>query len=105
MIQEDIKKHRELFDQLISSEEVQRIELRDQVLSLMNQYCAEISTDLWHHFSIHMLPMLLRSEWTPEMQQDFLVYHRMLNTQGLFTAGNAVFLNLSELVKRADQNT
>lgn len=102
MIEQGLNKNQEIFDRLISQEDVREVKLRDEVLSSINQYCSELSEELWLFYSNHMLPSLLHLEWTPELQQDFLVYQRLISKQGYERAGHLIMLQLKERLKDLD---
>lgn len=103
MTQSDPTNENEIFNSILRQYTSEEIALRDDVLSSINNYCAELSEELWQYFSVQMLPSVLSLEWTPELQQEYLIYQRLLNTQGYQRAGKTIMLQLKEKLQEQHQ--
>lgn len=77
-----------------------RVELRDEVLALINDYCASLSSELWHHFSTNIHPVLLTMEWNDDLHLRYLEFRRLIDRQGLSGAGELVFTGLLDLLRQ-----
>lgn len=95
---------REVFDSIVKQYASSEIALRDDVLSSVNNYCAELSEELWQFYSTQMLPEVLSMEWTPELQQEYLVFQRLINTQGYQRAGQTILLQLKDKLQEQTQD-
>lgn len=101
MINRHLKEfHSEIFDQ----NQFEKVKLRDEVLLLLSEYCAQLSQSLWIEYNYKIVPQLLNLRWNTNLHFEFLQYKRLIDNQGLSNAGNAIILALKELLK-ADKQT
>lgn len=81
------------------SKAITKIQLRDDVISQIGQYCSDLSHQLFIEFTTEIVPKILDLEWTDDLYQDFLTYRRQIDRMGLERAGHIILLNLREHIK------
>ena len=100
-----INRHlKEYSTNLLDNKQIEKVKLRDDILILLSEYCANLSQDLWIEYNYSMVPQLLKLQWDNHLHLEFLQYKRLIDQRGLQAAGNAILLAFTALIKTNSQS-
>ena len=95
------EKSLDLQSSLLKEGDLNYVALRDEVLQEVATYCSNQSHELWLAFCSNLAPVIINSEWTQDLQLEFLKYRRLIDQMGL--ASTELILNDLQMLAKSNE--